>query len=197
MFETVFDTVPEVPNDTVPDILQVEKKYHTWKIGQINIQTCSDDQKVHFALLECCRANLDIVCFQEVRLRRTDSRCHLNYEFNWCGMESLHRNGVAIAIRKSTDIIRNGIINISDRLMAADVTIRGCMVRIISCYAPTSDSSLSSKQSFYRDLLALTKVEKHRKIVIQGDFNCEPQFCRSTCYYEGGKSLIEGGALFK
>ena len=182
-------------NNIVPGKVQGKgKKYHIWKIGQINIQTCSDDQKLHLALLECRRANLDIICFQEVRLLGTDSICHLNYDFNWCGMKRLRRNGVAIAIRKSLDIVTNGIINVSDRLMAVDVTVKGCKLRIISCYAPTSDSSTTSKHSFYRELLKLTKVEKCRKLMIQGDFNCEPQFCRANSYYDGGRTIFNEGA---
>ena len=180
-------------NDIVSGkIINKGKKYHVWKIGELNIQTCSDDQKMHIALLECCRANLDIVCLQEVRLLGTDSRCHLNYDFHWCGMKRLLRNGVAIAIKKSPDIVTDGIINVSDRLMAADVTVKGCKLRIISCYAPTLlGSSLTTKQTFYRELYKLTKVEKHRKLMIQGDFNCEPEFCRTNSYYDGGRSTTD------
>ena len=136
------------------------KKYYTWKIGQINIQTCSDDQKVHLTLLECCRANLDIVCLQEVRLIKSGSLRHLGYDFYWCGLQRFKRNGVAIAIRKTPYICVNSIFNVSDRLIAADITIKGCKLRIISCYAPTLNSSLSSKQSFYREFSKLMKVDK-------------------------------------
>ena len=172
------------------------KEYYLWKVGQINVQTCSDDQKLHLSLQECSRANLDIVCFQEVRLLNTGSINHLGYEFYWCGMKRLKRNGVAIAIKKCIDIVLNGIINISDRLMAADLTIKGCKVRIICCYAPTLNSSTTSKQAFYRELHKLTKVERNRKIMIQGDFNCEPQFCRTHSCYDGRKTMIEDGSIY-
>ena len=170
------------------------KKYHTWKIGQINIQTCSDDQKLHLSLLECHRGKLDIVCFQEVRLLNTGSVQHCKYNFFWSGMKRCKRNGVGIAIRNNSDIIINGIINVSDRLMAADVTIKGCKLRIISCYAPTLKSSLSKKQLFYRGLNSLSKVEKPRKLIIQGDFNCEPQLCRTNSYYDGNEPHLEDDA---
>ena len=182
-------------NDTISgNNLSKIKKYHTWKIGQINLQTCSDDQKLHLSLLECGRANLDVVCFQEVRLLNTGSVQHLNYKFYWSGLKRCKRNGVGIAIRNSSDITINGIINTSDRLMAADITIKGCKLRIISCYAPTLKSSLSLKQSFYRSLNSLSKVEKTRKLMIQGDFNCEPKLCRTNSYYDGNESHFENDA---
>ena len=182
-------------NDTISgNNLSKIKKYHTWKIGQINLQTCSDDQKLHLSLLECGRANLDVVCFQEVRLLNTGSVQHLNYKFYWSGLKRCKRNGVGIAIRNSSDITINGIINTSDRLMAADITIKGCKLRIISCYAPTLKSSLSLKQSFYRSLNSLSKVEKTRKLMIQGDFNCEPKLCRTNSYYDGNESHFEDDA---
>lgn len=173
------------------------KEYHDWKVGQINIQSCSDDQMLHFALQECCRANLDVVCFQEVRFLNTGSVSHLNYKFYWCDMKRYKGNGVGITIRKSSDIVINGIINVSDRLIAADITVKGCKVRIICCYAPTLYSSLASKQSLYRELAALTRaVEKHRKVMVQGDFNCEPQFCRIHSCYDGNKTQIEDGSNY-
>ena len=135
------------------------KRYHIWKIGQINIQTCSDDQKLHLSLLECCRANLDIICFQEVRLLNTGLVHHFNYDFFLSGMKRIKQRGVAIAIRNSPDIIINGIINLSDLLVAADVTITGCKLCIISSYAPTYKSSTSMKQQFYRGLNSLCKVD--------------------------------------
>ena len=169
------------------------KKYYTWKIGQINIQTWSDDQKLHLILLECCRANLDVIWVREVRLTKSGSVLHLNYDFYWCGMQRCKRNGVAIAIRNNPYICVNSIFSVSDRLIAADITINGCKLRIISCYAPTMNSSLSSKQSFYRELSRLLKVDKNRKVILQGDFNCEPEFCRTNSYFEGGKSCFEDG----
>ena len=68
-------------------------------MGQLNIQTCYDDYKICMALQECKRANLDVVCFQEVRLLKSDERKHEGYTFHWNGMQRLQRYGVAIAIR--------------------------------------------------------------------------------------------------
>ena len=171
------------------------KKFHKWKIGQINIQSCSDDHKLHRALHECARANLDVVCFQEVRLLNSGAITHNGYNFYWNGMQRFKRYGVAIAIRNNPNIVINSIYNSTPRLMAADLTIKGCKLRIISCYAPTlQGSSMATKQQFYRELSKLLKVEKHRKILINGDFNAEPDFCRRHSRFEGGKTFFDNGS---
>ena len=167
------------------------KKFHKWKAGQINIQSCSDDQKLHSALQECVRASLEVVCFQEVRLLNSGSVKHLGYSFYWNGMRRLKRYGVGIAIKNSPEIIVNGIINSTARLMAADVTVKGCRVRIISCYAPTLKTPLSTKQKFYCELSKLSKVDNHRKLLIMGDFNAEPLFCRNHSRFDGRKQIPE------
>ena len=161
------------------------KKFHKWNLGTINVQTCSDDYKVHSALLECSRANLEVVCMQEVRLLKNGSIRHHGYDFYWNGMQRLKRYGVAIAIRSNPNIIINSIHNISPRIIAADINMHGCKLRIISCYAPTLRDSASSKHLFYRELSKVSRVENHRKLIINGDFNAEPQFCRTHCSYDG------------
>ena len=167
------------------------KKYYDWKVGQINIQSCSDDHKLHFALQECLRANLDVVCFQEVRLLNSGSINHAGYKFFWNGLQRFKRYGVGIAIKNNSFINIDGIINISARIMAADITVKGCKIRIISCYAPTLKTPLTTKQSFYRELTKLSKPEKHRKLLVMGDFNAEPSFCRRHARYDGTRPLNE------
>ena len=164
-----------------------------WKIGQINIQTLSEDYKVHLALRECKRANLDVVCFQEVRLLKSGNIYHEGYNFYWNGLLRLKRYGVAIAIRKNSYITIENILLTSARLMAADISVRGCKIRIISCYAPTRKSPLSTKQLFYRNLSKLCKVEKHRKVLINGDFNAEPSFCRELSRFDGITTFFDNG----
>ena len=90
------------------------KKYHKWKVGQLNIQTCSDDIKLDFALQECNRANLDVICFQEVRRLLTDDVDHQGYRFYWKGQQRLCMYGVGIAVRKCSYITTENVLNISD-----------------------------------------------------------------------------------
>ena len=141
------------------------KRYHKWKVGTINIQSCSDDLRLDLALQECVRANLDIICFQEVRRLNSGSVMHIGYSFYWNGLQRKRQHGVAIAIRKNPNIIIETIHYCSARLMAADVTIKGCKIRFVSCYAPTLKTAFSTKQNFYRELSHLSRTEKNRKLL--------------------------------
>ena len=170
-----------------------QKRYHNWKVGQINIQSCSDDMRLDLALQECVQANLDIICFQEVRRLGSGSINHLGYDFYWCGFQRYKKYGVGIALKNNPNIKLDSIHNVSSRLMAADVTVCGCKLRIISCYAPTLQSSLTTKQSFYRDLTNLSKTEKNRKLLIQGDFNAELQISRQHSCFDGRSTAIQEG----
>ena len=123
-----------------------KRKFLNWNLGQINVQSCSDDFRLNSILDQCNKANLDIICMQEVRRLGNDSLSHLGYNIYWSGLQMKREQGVAIAIRQSNDIKIDSITHHSARLMAADVTIRGCKIRIISAYAPTEDKAKSTKQ---------------------------------------------------
>jgi len=84
----------------IDDMIHEVKEYHKWKIGQINVQTCSDDLKLYFVLQECSRANLDVVCIQEVRRLNTGSVSHAGYSFYWNGLKRFRKHGVGIAIKE-------------------------------------------------------------------------------------------------
>ena len=170
-----------------------QKRYHNWKVGTINIQSCSDDLRLDLALQECVQTNLDIICFQEVRRLSSGSITHLGYDFYWCGFQRYRKYGVGIAIKHNPNIKLDSIHNVSSRLMAADITVCGCKLRIISCYAPALKNSLATKQSFYRDLTKLSKTDKNRKLLIQGDFNAELQISREHSCFDGRSTTIPEG----
>ena len=170
------------------------KRYHSWKIGTINIQSCSDDLRLDIAIRECIRADLDIICFQEVRRLKTDHVSYLGYTFYWSGYAMKKLHGVAIAIKNNSDIVIQGIQYHGPRLMFADVDIKGCKLRIISCYAPTEETALSSKETFYRQLNSVSNPpERTRKIFVQGDFNAEMEVSRGQYCFDGAKSRVDVG----
>ena len=59
------------------------------------------------------------------------------------------------------------IMHISTRLVAVDICLKGYKLRIISAYAPSEGSPISTKELFYRDLEKLCKTEKERQVLIQ------------------------------
>ena len=169
------------------------KKYQKWKVGQINIRSCSDELKLDFALRECLRANLDVICFQEVRMLNSGSVKLQGYNFYWKGLQRIRDHGVGIAIRDSPSININAIESTNERMMAADITVSGCKLRIISCYAPTLFYASTTKETFYKSLSKLCKTERNRKVLIQGDFNCELDCCRRISYFDGSKGIPDWG----
>ena len=168
-------------------------EYHKWSIGQLNVQTCSDDIRLDLAIKECSRANLDIICLQEVRKLNTGSIVHCGYSFYWCGLKRLKRSGVAIAIRNCPYIKIESVLYVDARLMAVDLSVKGFRLRIISSYAPALSNSYSSKQVFYRELVKLSKTDKGRHVLIQGDFNAEFEISRKHSRFDGSISDFDDG----
>ena len=179
-------------------------KFYQWKVGQINVQSASDDFRLNEILGECNNANLDIICMQEVRRLGQNSLCHLGYDFYWTGLKIRREQGVGIAIRQSKHIIVDGVIHHSPRLMAADLTISGCKIRMISAYAPQEDKPLSSKHEFYRELKKLCQPPSPYKVSINGDFNATTTIASRLSRFDGkinrvydeGDTSNENGELF-
>ena len=174
------------------------KKFHNWKLGQINIQSCSDDFRLDEMIKDCKAANLDIVCIQEMRRLGEGSVCHEGYNVYWSGMKAKHIYGVGIAVKKSPNVNINGVINISPRLMAIDLMMMGFKLRIVSAYAPTEAKSLATKKSFYRELNQICQVDldKNRKLIIQGDFNATTSICNKHSSFDGHTKYIHHDETF-
>ena len=162
-----------------------QKNFFRWKAGQINVQSGSDDFRLDSILDQCRKANLDVVCMQEVRRLGNDSVSHLGYDFFWTGTKVKRIHGVGIAIRKSPNIIVDNIIHHSARLMAADIVVCGCKIRFISAYAPTEANALSGKEDFYRELKKLCVTENNRKLCINGDFNATTTTAERHSSFDG------------
>lgn len=75
-----------------------DPKYFKWKAGQINIQTCSDDFRLHDTIDQCEKANLDIVCIQEFRRLGEGSLSYKGYDIYWTGKKYARQHDVAIAL---------------------------------------------------------------------------------------------------
>ncbi|XP_071944796.1 craniofacial development protein 2-like [Antedon mediterranea] len=93
--------------------------------------------------------------------------------------------GVAIAIKQSPHIKVSNVHYVYERLMAIDVTIKNCKLRILSAYSPTESGSESPKDIFYAKLSKVTRVENNTKLLLMGDFN-------ATSTITTRKSLFDG-----
>uniref|UniRef100_A0A7M5XFT5 Endonuclease/exonuclease/phosphatase domain-containing protein n=1 Tax=Clytia hemisphaerica TaxID=252671 RepID=A0A7M5XFT5_9CNID len=152
---------------------------HQWRIGTVNIRTGKDDIKLENCITEIAKADLSVCAFQEVRRLNSSSvkiepkinDKNYKYELYWCGYSMKRQHGVGIAIKIENDIEIEEVLPVSPRIITANITIRGCSLRIICCYAPTEDDSTSSKNLFYANLNKQFICEKTRKVICLGDFN--------------------------
>ena len=168
--------------------------YHNWKLGTVNIRTGKDDEKIERIVNEIDKANLVICGLQEVRrlntgsaLIKTSQNETNKYEFHWSGQTNKRQHGVGFIIKIDTNVEIIEITAVSARIIVADVIVRGCSLKIINCYAPTEDSTTSSKDTFYRLLTKqFENVDKKQKIICIGDFNA------STSAVWSNTSLREG-----
>ena len=157
----------------------VNENFHSWRIGTINIRTGTSDEKLERVIYEIGKARLSVCCLQEVRRLNTNSVTISNtlnnvkhkYEVYWSGHVVKRQHGVGIAIKVDQGIEINEVTSVSARIIVADISIYGCSLRIICCYAPTEEDSESSKNLFYNSLKKQFNCEKTRKILCLGDFN--------------------------
>ena len=78
---------------------------------------------------------------------------------------------VCIAIKADKGIEIEKIVQVSARIIVANVLLYGCSLRVICCYAPTEEDSDSSKNIFYNKLNKQFEFENTRKIISLGYFN--------------------------
>lgn len=93
------------------------------------IKISSKDQ---FLSEECKKANLDAISMQDVNQIDSDSIAHLGYNLFLTGPKEKRQPRVGIAIRTSTDIVINNIVHQSERLIATDIVVNNCKLRVIS-----------------------------------------------------------------
>ena len=155
------------------------RQHEQWRIGTINVRTAKEDEKLERIIYETNKAKLYVCGVQEVRrlntgstLISTETDLNQKYEFYWSGHSLKRIHGVGIAIKVDKNIVVEEVKYVSARLIIADVTIYGCSLRIINCYAPTEADSSNVKDIFYAALRKQsTTCKPHQKIICLGDFN--------------------------
>ena len=126
----------------------------------INIRTRLDYQKIESVIYETAKAKL-LVCFKYVVLN--------NIVVITNKQNNVER--VCIAIKADKGIEIEKIVQVSARIIVANVLLYGCFLRVICCYAPTEEDSDSSKNIFYNKLNKQFEFENTRKTINLGYFN--------------------------
>ena len=58
------------------------RNFHSWRIGNINIRTGKDDQKIETVIHQIAKAKLSVCCLQEVPRLNNDSAIINNKQKN-------------------------------------------------------------------------------------------------------------------
>ena len=95
-------------------------------------------------------------------------------EFNsddYCGQESLRRNGVAITVNKR---VRNTVLGCNlknDRIISVHFQGKPFNITVIQAYAPTSNTEEVEVERFYEDLQDLLELTPKKDVLfIIGDW---------------------------
>ena len=111
-----------------------------------------NQDKLEVIKQEMARVNIDILGISELKWT---GMCEFNSDddyINYCGQESLRRNGVAIMVGKR---VQNAVLvcNVkNDRMISVRFQGKPINITVIQVYAPTSNAEEAEVERFYEDL---------------------------------------------
>ncbi|XP_066927730.1 craniofacial development protein 2-like [Clytia hemisphaerica] len=154
----------------------MKQTFYKWNIGTINVRTCKDDLKLERVVQEIHKANLEISALQEVRRLKQGSatvKCdNSKYEIYWSGHSLKRQHGVGFVIKVDPNVEIVQVEYVDAQIIVLQTKVYGCLLKVINCYAPTEESSDSSKDLFYRNLhKQFVNVPPKYKVICLGDFN--------------------------
>ena len=156
---------------------------HLLNVASWNVRTLLDSKRVAarptaIVAQELARYNIDIAALSETRvlgetvIEETGGGYTFFLQGKPIGDKCYH--GVGFAIRTKLVPLLKGKhpVGINERLMTMSLPLEGCILSLISAYAPTLPSSDESKESFYGTLSdAIKAIPIPNKILLLGDFN--------------------------
>ena len=80
-----------------------------------------------------------------------------------------------LVIKNHLKLTINGITEVNDRVMTANITIQGYAIKLIVVYAPTNTPKDNMKTRIYRGLAKNCATERHQKRIAAGDLNASTQ----------------------
>ena len=107
--------------------------------------------KLEVVKQEVARVNIDMLGISELKWTGMG-------EFNYCGQESLRRNGVAIMVNKR---VWNAVLGCNlknDRMISIHFQGKPFNITVIQVYAPTSNAEEAEVERFYEDLQDLLEL---------------------------------------
>ena len=98
------------------------------------------------------RVSINILGISELKRTGMGEFNSDDHYIDYCGQESLRRNGVAIMVSKS---VRNAVLGCNlknDRMISVHFQGKPFNITVIQVYAPTSNAEEAEVEQFYEDL---------------------------------------------
>ena len=128
--------------------------------------------KLEVVKQEMARVNVDILGISELKWTGMDEFNSDDHYINYCGQESLKRNGVAIIVKKR---VLNAVLGCklkNDRIISVCFQSKPFNIMVIQVYAPTSNAEEAEVEWFYEDLQDLLElIPQNYVLFIIGDRN--------------------------
>ena len=108
--------------------------------------------KLEVVKQEMARVNVDILGITELKWTGMGEFNSDDYHINYCGQESLRRNGVAIMVNKR---VRNAVPGCNlknNRMVSVHFQGKPFNITVIQAYAPASKAEEAEVEWFYEDL---------------------------------------------
>ena len=97
-----------------------------------------------------------------------------NHYINYCGQESLRRNGVAIMVNKR---VQNAVLGCNlknDRMISVRLQGKPFNITVTQVYGPNSNTEEAEAEQFYEDLQDLLELTpKKMSFSFMGDWNAK------------------------
>ena len=125
----------------------------TWNVRSMN------QGKLEVVKQELARVNVNILGITELKWTGISEFTSEDHYINYCGQESLRRNGVAIIVNKRAQNAVLGCNLKNDRRISCHFQGKPFSITVIQVYAPTSNAQEVEVEWFYedpKDLLELT-----------------------------------------
>ncbi|XP_060519748.1 craniofacial development protein 2-like [Cylas formicarius] len=148
----------------------VMRRIATW-----NARSMFEAGKVHNAIKEMRRLNIEILGISEMRWPRSGQVQIEGHQVLYAGNDDRnHYNGVGIIVNEEVKGAIKAFAPISDRVILLQLNAHPFNVNIIQTYAPTCDHSDEEVELFYMHLdSAMELVNKSDVTIVMGDFNAK------------------------
>ena len=121
--------------------------------------------KLEVVKQEMARVNVDILGISELRWTGVGEFNSDDHYIDYCGQESLRRNGVAIMINKR---VRNAVLGCNlkiDRKISIGFQGKPSNITVIQIYAPTSNAKEAEIERFHEDLQNLLELTPKKDVL--------------------------------